>query len=328
MSLLYDKGDFVMVGKRLAKYVGISEAIVLNQIHSWLKHFEKTAEKDYKDSDEIARHYRSGRWWVYNSYEKWQEEIPFLSASTIKRAITHLERKGILISGVYNRLGYDRTKWYTIDYQELDRVEIDIEKAEEQERIEKAEKKAKKNAERRANKECTNLTQWNGENLSVGKAQSDPTNTREYTPHISSEKTRERYSFSLKNEEKVSFDYGIFKKHIRQVCYDMNTDRMEDVVKVLVYFFEEYKKHNATGEEHIPLPDKQLRKVIDKLLCGTDVILDWTVKEYKKMINGYFITRFRKECNYRISHFMTDNVRNNLWHKYVYSCEDNEDDDD
>ncbi|MEH7072573.1 hypothetical protein [Neobacillus drentensis] len=39
--------------------------------------------------------------------------------STIKRTIHSLERQGFLISGNWNKVILDQTKWYTINYEKL-----------------------------------------------------------------------------------------------------------------------------------------------------------------------------------------------------------------
>lgn len=92
---------------KLAKLLGLSEAIILNQIHYWL---------------EKKKNIIDGRPWVYNTYENWQEQICFLSVSTIKKAIKKLENIGIVVAGNFNRSKIDKTKWYTIDYEVLQKL--------------------------------------------------------------------------------------------------------------------------------------------------------------------------------------------------------------
>ncbi|SDF31805.1 hypothetical protein [Sporolituus thermophilus] len=89
----------------LAQKLGINEAIVLQQIHFWL-------QKNGKQRD--------AKKWVYNSLEAWHQQFPFFSMSTLKRTFNSLEKLGILITGHYNKKAYDRTKWYSIDYNKLD----------------------------------------------------------------------------------------------------------------------------------------------------------------------------------------------------------------
>lgn len=86
----------------LALKVGLNEAIILQQVHFWLQKSE---------------HLYYGKQWIYNTYEDWQEQFPFWSISTIRRAVTNLEKKGYLITRTdLNKMKIDNTKWYTIDY--------------------------------------------------------------------------------------------------------------------------------------------------------------------------------------------------------------------
>ena len=92
----------------LAVAVGLNEAIILQQVHYWLKRTE---------------HLMEGKPWVYNSYVQWRGQFPFWSHDTIKRAIQHLEALGVLISTArFNRKPIDKTKWYTINYDRLNDV--------------------------------------------------------------------------------------------------------------------------------------------------------------------------------------------------------------
>lgn len=104
MNLLINEPP-LQVLPTLACEVGLNEAIILQQAHYWLS--KSTHEFD-------------GYKWFYKTYEKWQEEFPFWSQATIRRAINNLEKRGYLIStDAYNKMGIDKTKWYRIDYQKL-----------------------------------------------------------------------------------------------------------------------------------------------------------------------------------------------------------------
>lgn len=92
----------------LAVAIGLNEAIILQQVHYWLKH---------------SQHVVDGTPWVYNSYSQWQEQFPFFSAITIKRTIINMERIGVLQSTAkLNRSKMDKTKWYTINYECLNNL--------------------------------------------------------------------------------------------------------------------------------------------------------------------------------------------------------------
>lgn len=97
----------ILVLPKLAEEIGLNEAIVLQQIHYWLN---------------TSKHQHDGKRWIYNSYPKWIEQFPFWSESTIKRTITSLEKQNLLFVGNYNKAGFDRTKWYSVNYSTLDKL--------------------------------------------------------------------------------------------------------------------------------------------------------------------------------------------------------------
>lgn len=109
-KLLFDESPLV-VQPGLAKKIGLNEAIVLQQIHYWLQ-----GNKSGKEID--------GARWIYNSLADWQEQFPFWSESTIYRTLQSLEEKMLLKTGNYNQRRGDRTKWYTIAYDELHFLEM------------------------------------------------------------------------------------------------------------------------------------------------------------------------------------------------------------
>ena len=97
---------------QLAVKIGLNEAIILQQMHYWIR-TNKAVKNNYID----------GHYWIYNTYDQWQQQFPFFSKSTIWRTVDKLERLGLVISGNYNKAGMDRTKWYTIDYGALEALE-------------------------------------------------------------------------------------------------------------------------------------------------------------------------------------------------------------
>jgi hypothetical protein len=115
-KLLLDSKPLVVVPE-LACVFGLNEAIVLQQVHYWLriKHTAK-AEGSYRRGPDGAM-----RWWVYNSIREWQEQFPFWSESTIRRAFTKLEERGVLLSAQLADTATDRRKWYSIDYDVYDK---------------------------------------------------------------------------------------------------------------------------------------------------------------------------------------------------------------
>jgi len=109
MSKVLGIGSTKPIKDDMAVKLGLYEAFVLQQVHYWLLQ---------------SKHEIEGRMWVYNTYEDWNKQLPFMSLSTVKRAILKLEKQGILISGCFNKFRIDKTKWYTINYDLLDEMDL------------------------------------------------------------------------------------------------------------------------------------------------------------------------------------------------------------
>ena len=103
MSILYTKKPIVL-NVALAEAVGLNEAIVLQQLHYWLTNTRSGVEHD-------------GRRWVFNTLESWQEQFPFWSTDTIKRAFTSLRKAGLIEVEQLAKHRHDRTNYYTIRYE-------------------------------------------------------------------------------------------------------------------------------------------------------------------------------------------------------------------
>ena len=104
MSLLISEPP-LQVLPTLARQIGLNEAIILQQVHYWLQR---------------SSNVRDGYKWVYNSYPEWYKQMPiWKSETTMRTAFKHLEKKGLLITANYNKAGFDKTKWYRIDYEKL-----------------------------------------------------------------------------------------------------------------------------------------------------------------------------------------------------------------
>lgn len=82
---------------------GVKEAIILHKIIFYVL-------LNRRD----GRNYKAGKNWTYNSREGWRTVFPFLSDMQIWRAFKSLEKDGALLSDSFNRMGYDKTRWYTL----------------------------------------------------------------------------------------------------------------------------------------------------------------------------------------------------------------------
>jgi rubrerythrin len=93
----------------LAVKYGPIESIILTNLCWWI---EKNREN--------RKHYFNGRYWVYNSITAFEKLFPYLSGEQIRRILNKLREDKVLIVGKYNKTGYDRTLWYTVNEEVLD----------------------------------------------------------------------------------------------------------------------------------------------------------------------------------------------------------------
>ncbi|QDP57721.1 MAG: hypothetical protein Unbinned6486contig1001_36 [Prokaryotic dsDNA virus sp.] len=84
-----------------AKKYGVNEAIMIKNFQFWIK---KNVANKYSLHD--------NRTWTYNSTKAFQELFTFWSVGQIKRILKSLVEQNVLMVGNYNKLKYDRTKWY------------------------------------------------------------------------------------------------------------------------------------------------------------------------------------------------------------------------
>ena len=105
----------------LAVKIGLNEALFIQQLHYWV---------------DRSKNIIDGRQWVYNTMADWSKQFRFWSQKTLSRTISNLEKQKLVISGNYNQKGYDRTKWYTIDYLALEQLETEEPETENHEEAE------------------------------------------------------------------------------------------------------------------------------------------------------------------------------------------------
>ncbi|MDU5780355.1 MAG: transcriptional regulator [Pantoea sp.] len=103
MSLLL-KVKPLVISPVLACRIGLNEAIVLQQICYWLEDTNSGVEHD-------------GRRWVYNTIDEWNEQFPFWSSDTVKRALTSLKKSGLIYVEQLKKSQHDRTNFYAINHK-------------------------------------------------------------------------------------------------------------------------------------------------------------------------------------------------------------------
>lgn len=85
----------------VAKDVGIESAILYQNIQFW-------CEKNRLN----GKNFHDGYYWTYNSVKAFCEMFPYMSKDTISRNLKKLEAFGYIKTGVFNEVGFDRTKWF------------------------------------------------------------------------------------------------------------------------------------------------------------------------------------------------------------------------
>nr|DAN62354.1 MAG TPA: replication protein O [Caudoviricetes sp.] len=174
----------------LAESIGLNESLVLQQIHWLLSRSKKKI---------------SGKYWVFNTYEEWRDKhFRFFSLSTVRRTIKNLEDLGLITSTTeFNKMKVDKTKWYTINYEELDNLQITT----------------NKNDSPSAQNEQSSCSKWADESV-----QNEQTNNQEIpqetpTKDISSseknfqtEQRAKKYSFSPDDMRAAEWIFELIKK--------------------------------------------------------------------------------------------------------------------
>ena len=87
----------------IAKRFGIQPAIIFRNLFYWI-------EKNRANN----KHFYDGHYWTYNSKKAFSELFPYMTERQIDYAIKKLIDAGLVITGNYNKVAYDRTLWYAI----------------------------------------------------------------------------------------------------------------------------------------------------------------------------------------------------------------------
>lgn len=87
----------------VAERYGVNAAIILQNIAYWIKQNEANKTNFY-----------DGYYWTFNSNRAYQELFPYMSKRQIETAFKKLIEDGVLITGNYNKMAYDRTLWYAL----------------------------------------------------------------------------------------------------------------------------------------------------------------------------------------------------------------------
>lgn len=107
-SLLINEQPLQALPSLAVELESLDEAVILQQLHYWLS--RSTLVRD-------------GHKWVYNSIDDWQKQFPWIkSRKTLSKHFNSLEKRGLIITGNFNKKKFDKTKWYRLDYDAISQM--------------------------------------------------------------------------------------------------------------------------------------------------------------------------------------------------------------
>lgn len=337
LKLLLSSKDNILINTQLAVEIGLNEAIVLRQVYYWVEHYE-TEKKNFKD----------GKYWVYNSMKQWRSDnFPFMSEKTIERAFKSLREKELILVGDYSSDRMKRPNWYTINDKKFEKLMKKIMGMEDNsDEREEENKEAAKTRET----ECPNRVRQNDGmqsdrqtgcyNIYNNINNTDTENTnRDYITETTDNSTSNDVdvlnSPFLEMEKSVCVDHKPVKAvketadrevpmpiRAGRIAYQIygNKGMANNVSSFVDYFLK--KRKEKTGEEHIPLKDVTLQRIVLTITESIEVcyaekdycticeplIPDWEDDSYKKIVDAYFEQKFRMKVDYSLPHFAQNNI--------------------
>lgn len=288
-ELFIDKSRTLIVNTDLAMVLGdLNEAIALNQLNYWIEINRKA-----------GKHFIDGKYWVYNSYSDWRaNNFPYWSEKTIQRIFSRLESKGVVISANFNKAGFDKTKWYSIDEVKLQKL-VD---------------------------EFSRL-----DNLSLSCGQNDrpiPENTNTENTSYAFTESYDSIKGTLCSLTSVSEDAREEEKRypIEDVPYlikkyadkNIRETRLKNLSDIIVYFIDVYAKNSNT--EHMSVSETAIKNIIDAYINATGKVKDADVWEYEEIINDYFKTNYKMDGRpivKSLQHFFSGKIRENIYMKRI-----------
>lgn len=273
----------VVINRKLAKCLGLKEAVVFQQIHYWLELNKRT-----------KNNFRENKYWTYNSIKAWHEnEFDFLSLRTVERTLQKLEKDGLLESKTFNKMAGDKTKWYTINYDKL--LEVCNKSLSEKEILSIKRKEAgRKGAEVKATKkELSNPIQpiWqDGDPYNqLGRTiqptwQNDTTNLAEAIPEITTEITTETSISSSSKGNTPDSIYSLIDLFDNSICKLKKTTTVkfmnyiekydQDFIRAIITYCEE---RNAKSFSYF---EKTIDRYISEGITNVDA-LNSSIENFK-----------------------------------------------
>ena len=93
----------------IAELIGVEAAILFNQIKYWISKCGRTIKNE------------KGKW-IYNSLPQWNKQFSYWSMYKLRKTIKLLEDLNLIKSTKANSKKWNHTKWYTINYNEYEKL--------------------------------------------------------------------------------------------------------------------------------------------------------------------------------------------------------------
>ena len=140
-KMLIDEAP-VCFSRGLAQKIGLDKAIILQQLHFWIEINKRDGKNYYED-----------RYWAYSSLEQWIErDFCWWSKRKLITLFGELIELGLLIKKQFKKQTLDCTNYYTINYDNLKKIDLEITAENERKRLKKLEEN---NDESLSCKNCT-----------------------------------------------------------------------------------------------------------------------------------------------------------------------------
>lgn len=314
-ELLINKDKVVMTSIELACIVGdCEEAIALNQVSYWIEKYKET-----------SHNFKDGKYWVYNSYQKWHDDnFPFWHTSKIQRIFKSLEKKGLLLSANYNNAGFDKTKWYTIDYDKLQQMADEYSSKNERSLCED-EHSLIENEQSLLNSDCPIPEGYLQDNTNRDYSTEDTeVHTESKDSGCEVHTTVSEGNCRINNPEKSIDRYLALKekemdmlRRVTKIAYrKYGEGTAREVCLTISHFLDMYTQR--TGKVHPILTDETLNSIADKIVnfrydeYGHFEYVIYEQGGFQKLVDEYFDTDFGAVngggTNYRLPHFVSDEI--------------------
>jgi hypothetical protein len=91
-----------------AEKYGVLEAILISHFQYWINHNKR-----------LGKNYIDGRTWSYQTRREISAWFPYLTEKQVRTVTDNLVKKGVLVKGNYNKVGFDKTIWYAFKNEKM-----------------------------------------------------------------------------------------------------------------------------------------------------------------------------------------------------------------